>query len=65
MCGPEEERTFEKYPARRKGQYGKKTDTGHMPVHAELAREKIANKRKKEAARRQAFRAKYEAEDSE
>ena len=39
-----EERTFEKYPKRQRGQYGRKTDTGHMPPHAEAAREKLARR---------------------
>jgi len=63
ICEPEEERTFEKYPARRRGTYGKKTHTGHMPVHAQQARDKWANRRKKESERRSAFKAKYADDD--
>jgi len=44
VCEPDEERTFEKYPARKRGTFGKKTHTGHMPVHAEQAREKWASR---------------------
>mmetsp|Transcript_76605 Transcript_76605/g.112217 ORF Transcript_76605/g.112217 Transcript_76605/m.112217 type:complete len:268 (-) Transcript_76605:245-1048(-) len=64
VCEPDEERTFEKYPARKRGTFGKKTHTGHMPVHAEQAREKWASRRKKESERRAAFKAKY-ADDSD
>ena len=43
-CPPDDERTFEKYPKRKRGQYGKATSTGHSPPHAEMAREKHARR---------------------
>lgn len=61
----EEERTFEKYPKRKRSTWGKQTKTGHEPPHAEMAREKRANKRKTEGARRAAFKAKYADDDDE
>jgi len=59
VCSPDEERTFEKYPKRKRGQFGKATSTGHEPPHAQMAREKHENRRKREQQRRQAFKAKY------
>lgn len=44
MVPNEEERTFEKYPKRKRGTYGKQTKTGHEPPHAETAREKKTSK---------------------
>ena len=44
VCSPDEERTFEKYPKRKRGQFGKATSTGHEPPHAQMAREKHANR---------------------
>jgi len=62
-CPPDDERTFEKYPKRKRGQFGKATSTGHSPPHAEMAREKHNQRRKREAVRRQAFKAKYANDD--
>lgn len=59
----DEERTFEKYPARRRGVHGKQTHTGHVPEFARIAMDKAANKQKKERERVAAFKAKYADED--
>jgi len=54
------ERTFEKYPRRRKGAKGRHTATGHIPEHAKLAMDKKKLKWKEENKRLKALRQKQD-----